>query len=320
MSRILTQAEMDALISATGSAGGGRAAGPGAPPPRPYNFRRPDRIAKDQLRTLRVTHDRWTKAFATALSAFLRAPVELTIVSVDQFSYAECLSSLADPTAFYALSLAPFEDAGALDVTPTIAYALVDRLLGGAGRATLQNRAMTEIELKVLDRVVVFWLESLTEIWKPTTEATLTIRNRETEPAMLQVAAPDAAFVVIGVDTRIGDIQGLVSLCLPVAFVESGRGASAPAWRRQQPAISPVERGWIQDNLGRVVVPVSLSIETSLAGRDVLALDLGDLISLGVPIAESMDVRVGGAKKLRGRLTARDNRVMVQVVGNPLSA
>lgn len=314
MSRILTQAEMAALLAEP------ETNRPGPAAVRAYNFRRPDRIAKDQLRTLRVTHDRWARAFATALSAFLRAPVDLAIVSVDQCSYAEGLSALADPTAFYALSLAPFEEAGALDVTPVVAYALVDRLLGGGGRATLQNRAMTEIELKVLDRVVAFWLESLTEAWKATAEATFAIRSRETEPTMLQVAAPDAAFVVIGVDTRIGEIQGLVSLCLPVALVESGRGAAAPSWRRQQPAISPVERGWIHDNLGRVAVPVSLSIETHLAGRDVLALEPGDLVSFGVPISDPVDVRVGGAKKLRGRLTARQNRAMVQVVGNPQSA
>jgi flagellar motor switch protein FliM len=115
-------------------------------------------------------------------------------------------------------------------------------------------------------------------------------------------------------------MQGLVSLCLPVSLVESGRGANTPAWRRQQPAISPVERGWIHDNLGRVVVPVAPYLETRLSGRDVLALQPGDLVALGVPVTEPIDVKVGGVRKLRGRLTARDQRALVQLVGSPLSA
>lgn len=314
MTKMVTPAELDALTPADpqGQAASGAV--------RSYNFRRPDRVSKDALRSLRIMHERWSRDFATALSAFLRAPVDLAIVSVDQFTYAEARSSFADPTAFYALSLAPIEDAGALDVSPTIAFALVDRLLGGGGRAVVQNRAMTEIELKVLDRVVAFWLESLTTAWKGTADATCGIKSRETEPALLQVAAPDAVFVVVGIDTRIGDLQGLVSLCLPASFIESGRGANAQAWRRQQPAISPVERGWIHDNLGRVVVPVSPYLETRLSGRDVLDLAPGDLVALGVPVSDPIDVRVGGVRKLRARLTARDQKAFVQVVGNPLSA
>jgi len=315
MTKILTPAELDALAPADA---GTPASGHG--PVRSYNFRRPDRVSKDALRALRVMHERWSREFATALSAFLRAPVDLAIVSVDQFTYAEARSSFADPTAFYALSLAPLEDTGALDVSPAIAFALVDRLLGGGGRAAVQTRAMTEIELRVLDRVVAFWLDSLTAAWKGTADATLAIKARETEPALLQVAAPDAVFVVVGIDTRIGELQGLVSLCLPVSVIESGRGANAPAWRRQQPAISPVERGWIHDNLGRVVVAVSPYLETRLSGRDVLELAPGDLVALGVSVSDPIDVRVGGVRKLRGRLTARDQKALVQVVGNPLSA
>ena len=138
---------------------------------------------------------------------------------------------------------------------------------------------------------------------------------------MLPIAAPDAVFVVVGIDTRIGDSQGLVSLCLPLSLVESGRGAANANWRSQQPAISPVERGWIHDNLGRgAAAGVALSSKRRLSGRDVLALQPGDLVALGVSLADPIDVRVGGVKKLRGRLAARDARAELHVVGNPLSA
>jgi flagellar motor switch protein FliM len=315
MNRILSQDEIDALVTAVGQTGDRGAAE--AEPAVPYNFRRPDRVAKDQLRAVRGVHDRWARAFATSLSAYLRVPTDITVVSVEQFSYAECLSSCANPTAFYALSLAPLDEAGALDITPAVAFALVDKLLGGAGQPVVPSRAMTEIELNVLDPIATIWLDSLTEAWKPTVDMTFAIRGRETEPALLSIAAPDAAFVVIAFDVHIGEAQGLVSLCLPAGLVESGRGAAGAAWRRQPPAISPVERGWIHENLGRVVVPVSPFLETRISGRDVLALEPGDVISLGVSAADPVEVRVGGVRKLRGRLAATDRRAMVQVVSGP---
>jgi flagellar motor switch protein FliM len=318
MNANLTPAEIDALVSSMGQRGAGPAA---AVPAQAYNFRRPDRVAKDQLRTLRVLHERWSRAFAPSLSAYLRTPADVSVVSIEQMSYGEALSSFADPTAFYGISMASFDDAGAMDVTPAVAYAIVDRLLGGAGTSAVPNRAMTDIELKILDRVVALWLEALTEAWKPTVDTTFSIRNRETEAGLLAIAAPDTAYLVIRFDTRVGEAQGLVSLCLPASAVESRRNATGPNWRQsQQPAISPVERGWIHENLGRVTVPVSPFIETRMSGRDVLALQPGDVISLGVAVTDPVDVRVGGVRKLRGRLAARDARAMVQVTGGPASA
>ncbi len=318
MTANVTPAEVDALVS-TAQKGSGRTAA--SAPAHAYNFRRPDRVAKDQLRALRVQHERWARAFAPSLSAYLRTPADVAVVSIEQMSYGECLSSFADPSAFYGIAVASFDDPGAMDVTPAIAFSIVDRLLGGAGTSAVPNRALTDIELKILDRVVTLWLDSLSEAWKATIDTTFAIRNRETEPGLLAIAAPDAAFLVIRFDTRIGDTQGLVSFCLPAAVVESRRGATGANWRQpQQPAISPVERGWIHDNLGRVTVPVSPFIETRISGRDVLALQPGDVISLGVAVTDPVDVRVGGVRKLQGRLAARNSRAVVQVTGGPVSA
>ena len=111
MSKILSQDEIDALLSV-----GGRRCRAGEPPmPAPsepviaYNFRRPDRVSKEQIRSLHFLHDRFARNIATSLSAYLRAVTDVSIVSVEQFAYSEFLMSLPDPTAFYAISLPPFD-------------------------------------------------------------------------------------------------------------------------------------------------------------------------------------------------------------------
>jgi flagellar motor switch protein FliM len=227
------------------------------------------------------------------------------------------LTTLADPTAFYALSLAPFEAPGALEINPLVAFAIVDRMMGGGGTGAAPNRGLTDIELNVVDSLVRLLLDGLTETWKPIAGATFAIKARETRSQMLPIASPDDAMVVVSIDAHIGEVKGLLNVCLPAAMVESGNKDSAQARKRLPPAVTPLERDWMLEHLGRVAVPVSPIIETRLSGRDVLALEKGDVLSLGLSVDEPVTVQVGGVRKLRGRLVARDEHACVQVVGSP---
>jgi flagellar motor switch protein FliM len=279
-----------------------------------YNFRRPDRVSKEQIHSINFLHDRFARNLATSLAAYLRAVTELSIVSVEQFSYAECLQALPDPTAFYALSLAPFEDLGALEINPAIAFAMIDRMLGGDGRGEIPNRALTEIEQNVIDSVVRLILEALTETWKPiVSDLKFGIRGRETRPQMLQVAAPNDVIVMIVFDVRIGESRGFINVCLPASMVESAGTEFVQAWKRQDRVIPPQERIWVHEHLSRMPMTISPVIETRLTGREVLALEPGDVVSLGHPVDEPIELRVGGLCKFVGRMVATDRRVLAQV-------
>ena len=308
MSPILSPDEVDALRPGPGQSR--RADAPGV---TRYNFRRPDRVSKEQIHSISFLHDRFARNLATSLAAYLRAVTELSIVSVEQFSYAECLQTLPDPTAFYALSLAPFEDLGALEINPAIAFAMIDRMLGGGGRGETPNRALTEIEQNVIDSVVRLLLEALTETWKPIVDLKFGIRGRETRPQMLQVAAPNDVIVMIVFDVRIGEARGFLNVCLPASMVESAGTEFVQAWRRQDRAITPQERTWVQEHIGRMPMTIASVIETRLSGREVLALEPGDIVSLGRAIDEPVELRVGGVCKFLGRMVATDRRVLAQV-------
>src|SRR5262245_36274279 len=185
MRKILTQVEIDALLSSSPDDGGRSAAEPIVP----YNFRRPDRVTKEQIRSLHFLHDRFARNATTSLAAFLRTTTELSIVSVEQFAYSEFLMALPDPTAFYAFAMPPFEQLGALELNPSVAFAMLDRLLGGAGTTGTPERALTEIEQNLIDSVVKVLLENLTETWRTVADIRFHIQGRETRPQMLQVAS-----------------------------------------------------------------------------------------------------------------------------------
>ena len=136
MSKILSQDEIDALL--TSAADLEKPSGMDLPFEGEsvivYNFRRPDRVSKEQIRSLHFLHDRFARNISTSLSAYLRTVTDVNVTSVEQFTYSEFLMSLPDPTAFYAISLTPIEGLGALELNPSVAFSMIDRMLGGSGK------------------------------------------------------------------------------------------------------------------------------------------------------------------------------------------
>src|SRR5688572_8305740 len=201
MSRILSQAEIDALLPTPSVTD----AGPSGAGVVTYDFCRPDRVTKDQLRSLHFLHDRFAVNVSTTLSAYLRAVTEVTIISAEQFLYSEFLMSLPDSTAFYSLDLDPLKMSGALEISPVVAFTIIDRMLGGSGVNPGPNRPLTEIEINVVDTVVKVLLENLTETWKPIGNVQFRIRGRETRPQMLQVIDHNEIMILLVFDVRLSD-------------------------------------------------------------------------------------------------------------------
>jgi flagellar motor switch protein FliM len=278
-----------------------------------YNFRRPDRISKEQIHALHFLHERFARNVSQSLAAYLRSTTDLSLVSVEQFAYSEFLTSLSDPTAFYAISLQPFDDLGGLEINPAVAFAMVERMLGGEGKGAACDRALTDIEQNVVDSVVKILLDSLTETWKPVVELHFGIRARETRPQMLQVASPNDTVVMLVFDMRIGEAQGMVSLCLPASVVEKTDSHFAGALDRHRHDPSQRERAWLFENLSRVPMPLTALLESRVTTRELIDLAPGDVVSIGVPRSRLLDLRVGRTLKFRGQPAVHDGRASVVV-------
>ena len=313
MAKVLTQAEIDALLSAAGPTD--RSSGRGKPtaPVVKYNFRRPDRISKEQMHALQFLHERAARNLATSMSAFLRTTINLSVSSVEQFSYQEFLSTLTDPTAFYALSISGFDEVGAVEISPSVAFAMIERMLGGTGQPSLISRPLTEIEQNVVDQIVELLLDGLAEAWRAVTSLSFGIRARETRPQMLQVAAPNEIVLAVVFDLKVGELRGNINLCIPTNVVEKAGTQFSQAWQRQRRDLTTSERGWMDENLMRVPIPIIPQICTHLSAGAVLALKAGEIVSLPLSADRAIDVYAGGARKLTGRLASDNGRLMVMV-------
>jgi flagellar motor switch protein FliM len=316
MKRMLSQAEIDALLLA--ASGRGLAAQQTDQADHnvtTYNFRRPDRVSKEQLRSLHFMHDRYAVNISTSLSAFLRAVTEVSIISVEQFAYSEFLMSLPDQTAFYSFLMAPLDGVAAIEINPSIAFSMVDRMLGGSGQTAPPSRALTEIEQNVLDSVVKLLLEHLTETWKAITDVHFRMQDRETRPQMLRVTGANEIVILLVFEIRIAEARGMLSICFPAATIETMEEKFAQGWQNKRRQPSEAERDRLRANLGRVPLKVTTMLETRLPARDLLALRPGDVISLGHPVMNPVDVKVGQVRRFLGRLTTANERAAVRVEG-----
>lgn len=318
MGKILTQEEIDLLL---GSASELRKEVPTASMSSvnsvTYDFRRPDRVSKEQLRSLHLLHDRFARNVSASLSAYLRTVTDISIVSVEQLTYAEFLMSLPDPTAFYALTLSPMDGVAALELNPTLAFTMIDRILGGSGKGVQLSRALTEIEQNVVDGIIKLILENLSESWKSIHEVQFRITGRETRPQMLQVAAPNETVLLLVFDVRLGDVRGMLNFCLPAATIEAFGDVFTQGWYRSRREPATWQRDALIRSLGRVRMPVTALLEISMSGREVVQLRPGDILSLGRPVSHPVKVRVGATTKYAGRLVRHGSRVAVAISDGP---
>src|SRR5271169_169451 len=190
MGDVLSQAEVESLLSAMESTAGAPPAkakppeaaarrsaatapnlAPTANKPRekvsPYDFKRPERVGKEQMRALQTLHEGFGRNFGASLSALLRKLVEVKLTSVDQLTYSEFIFSLENPTCFNLLKAEPLEGNLILDINPSILYPIIDRLLGGGREmGALARRPLTEIELRLVARITNLFLEELRHAWE----------------------------------------------------------------------------------------------------------------------------------------------------------
>src|SRR3569623_397556 len=177
---VLSQAEVESLLTSMESQTA-RTGVPQAPPPvtsgprapgrprekvTPYDFKRPERVGKDQMRALQSLHEGFGRNFGAALSALLRSIVEVKLTSVDQLTYGEFVFSLENPTCFNLLRAEPLEGNLILDINPSILYPIIDRLLGGGKDAVpVSRRPLTEIEVRLVGRITNLFLHELRHAW-----------------------------------------------------------------------------------------------------------------------------------------------------------
>ena len=318
MADVLDQSEVDALLAAVDSgsvttAGGKPKAhevfsshGPTNVEVQTYDFKRPERVSKDQMRALEALHEGFGRNFGAAISGYLRTIIEVSVAQIEQLTYSEFIHSLPNPTCFNLLKAEQLDGQLCLEISPLIIYPIIDRLLGGSNAELfIPQRPLTQIEQRLVQKMTDRATHFLSEAWSNLTPVTFSVQDFESNPQLVQIVPPNETVVVIGFELRMGNRAGTMSLCIPYNVIEPIMAQlSAQSWFSYQ------RRGAHDDSVQRVSRVVNgASVElravlakTHIALDDLLSLQTGDLITTDQAVSQDIIVQVEGRQKFLARL------------------
>ena len=322
MPDILSQDEIDALLTATGSEdeeGGSSPTEMRASSSRPiitYDFKHPSRVSKDQTRTLENLHSNLARMMASSFSTMQRSVVDCDIAFVDQTTYAEFIMSLSNPSCSYTFTIEPLGGPAIIDFSLPVAYSFIDRQFGGSGgNPPSDARPLTSIERTVMGKVVTRTLADLEATWEALLKIQVSDAELETNPEFMQVAAPSDTVVLIAFEVNSQHASGLVNLCYPyftlepvMAYLNVQTWASRERGRRESQLEERLEQ------LDRVTAPIRVVLgRANVSLRDVMNLQEGDVLRLDTPIKNDVVVYVGTRPKFLARPGLVGSRRAVQL-------
>ncbi len=224
MADILSQEEIDALLEVVEEDGDTEAVEGGEDVDERqiilYDFKRPNRVSKEQLRAVKGIHDKMARNLAAQISSIMRSIVEIQLHSVDQMTYGEFLMSLPSPTSFNVFSVKPLDGSCVIEINPSIAFPMIDRLLGGLGESFESTRELTDIELNLLDAILRIVMQRLKEAWGPITDMYPVVETKESSPNVVQVVSQNEIVIMVVMEIIIGNSSGMINLCYPVIYLE----------------------------------------------------------------------------------------------------
>lgn len=273
---------------------------------RPYDFKRPERVSKDQMRALQTLHEAFARNFGASLSGFLRTIVEVKVATCEQMTYSEFISGLPNPTSFNLIKADRLDGQMCLEISPLIIYPIIDRLLGGTSQDLfIPQRPMTLIETRLISNVTTRGLTALAEAWASLREMNFAIAATESNPQLVQIVPPNEVVVVIGFELKMSNRAGTMNLCIPYNVIEPVvEELSAQSWfsaarnQRSQELEKQITRG-----LTRAPLTVTgMLAETTITLRDLMDMAVGDLIVTEKPASEMVVVCVESERKFLAQI------------------
>ncbi|WLR43532.1 flagellar motor switch protein FliM [Bacillus carboniphilus] len=317
---VLSQNEIDALLSAlsTGEMDANELRKEEeARKVKIYDFKRALRFSKDQIRSITRIHENFARLLTTYFSAQLRTYVHLSVASVDQLPYEEFIRSISKMTVLNMFEMQPLQGRVLMEVNPNIAYAMMDRLLGGLGTSMNKIDRLTEIETTIISRLFERSLESYQEAWSTVIDIEPSMVEFEVNSQFLQMVSPNETVVVISLNTNVGDSSGMINLCIPQIVLEPIIPKLSGHYFMQTDRKEPEQKELqaLEEQLKNAHVPVVAELgSSSITVEEFLSLQTGDVIPLKKELDEPLSLKIGHVHKFFAQPGKIKRKLAVQII------
>ena len=284
-----------------------------------YNFRRPNLITKDQLRSFQDIHEAFAREIGASLSLFLRTGVEFELVSTEQQQYGEFIKGLPQITHSVIFTADPLPGVSVFEVNLSLIFGVLDMLLGGQGDIKSKIRIPTDIEIAIITPFIERIIDTLQTSWRSMIkEVSLNQVGTESDPEYIQAAPIDAPVVVLSFEVKIGFANGTVNICYPLPtiqavneYLENAAGQMDSYYGRKS---DPANRQNLLQSLMEVQLPVIASLGgATIRGSDLIRLKRGDVIVLNSNVGDVLPLTIAGREMFYGRPGCIKKNVFVKI-------
>ncbi len=282
-----------------------------------YDFKRPDKFAKDQIRTLFMLHESFSRLLNTYLSTHLRTLVNVEVASVEQLTYQEFVQSLANPSVISVLAVPPLKGNIIMEINTEIAFAFIDRVFGGEGKTGLKPRVLTEIEEVVVRRFIDTAMRQLQEAWSTVVEFSPTLEATESNPQFTQIVPPSDMVVIVTIQMKVGDVEGMMNICIPYLVLEPIMSKlTTTYWVASSVSKDddPEQVKILQKKIKRTEVPFVVQLGSlDITINEFLPLGFGDVLQMDTKVEDNLICLVGHRPKFYCRPGTSGKKMAVQI-------
>lgn len=318
MADVLSQNEIDNLLAAlsAGELDVDQMQGEEEKKVKDYDFSRPTKFSKEHLRTLEIIFEHYGRLVSTNLPAYLRKNVQVSVGSSETVTYSEFSNAMSNPVILGIINFAPLNGTIILDLSTNLGYAMLDRMLGGSGMPLEKSRDFSEIELTILEKVMVMFTQLLRDPWKNVIDISPVLNRLETNSQFAQVIAPNDMIALVTLNIKIGDVEGLMNVCLPFLTLEDVMDKlNTKYWySTMQENHDENYDDYIEAMLRKVDIPIRAVLgKSAISVADFVNLQVGDCIRLNTKVDSDMNIYVGNIKKFTALPGANDDAYAVRI-------
>jgi flagellar motor switch protein FliM len=286
---------------------------------RKYDFLRPDKFAKEHLRTLEVIHENFSRLMNNFLSGYLRTFIEIEVLNAESLIYSEFANSIANPAILGIIDFSPLEGQIILDFSSDVAFTMIERVLGGsaASASSIEKRGLTEIEMTLIRTIIMKFINLLKDPWNNIIELRPKLDTIETNSQFAQVISPSESIALITLRLKIGDTEGMINICYPHYVLEPILpNLSSKLWftTTGKKALSDDEKNALEKQVQKTKIDVAVELGNSvITVGEMVALSRGDVIVLNKKVSEDLTIKVGAEAKFKGLPGKKSNNLAVKV-------
>ena len=267
-----------------------------------FDLANQDRIIRGRMPVLEIVNDRFARLCTNALANTMRKRVDINPISIDMSKFGDFMRSLPVPTSISIFKMDPLRGNALLVVDSRLVFALVENFFGGAGsQPKVEGRDFTPIEQAIVERVVKIALTNLEDSWKPVHEVHVELIRTEVNPQFAAIVPPSDVVIVVTFEVELENAIGSLIVCLPYATMEPIRSKLHASFQSERLEVDHV---WINRFKERLMeTPVEMVVRlgrTTISGRQLLHLEVGDIMLLDTDEDEYLEAEIEGVRKFYG--------------------